>query len=293
MKLSRGERIFEIVNYILLVILSLIFLLPVLSVLSTSLVSTAEYARRGAFILIPERIDFSAYRLLLDRGSIVFSGYLITLFRVLMGTFLNLVFTATLAYVLARRTLPGRIPLTVFVFIPMVFSGGLIPNFLLMDMLGLLNNVWVLILPVLVNPWYLLIMRNFFMSIPQEIEEAAIMDGATPPTILLRIVLPLSMPAIATIGLFYAVFHWNAWFDAAIFINDLHKMPVQVILRGVLDTGMIERSEQFMALNEVDIPPAQTLKAAMIIVTTVPVLLVYPFIQRYFVKGVMIGGIKG
>ncbi|MEM7131908.1 MAG: carbohydrate ABC transporter permease [Chloroflexota bacterium] len=295
-KLSSGEKIFSILNNIFLVGLCLVFLIPFLSVIMTSFVGAAEYARRGAFILIPEEFDFTAYRLFFRRSSIVINAYQITLFRVFVGTSLNLLFTATLAYVLSKRNLPGRIPLTIFVFITMIFSGGLIPNFMLMDILGLLDNIWVLILPGLINPFYLLIMRNFFMGIPAELEEAAIIDGASPPIILLRIILPLSMPAIATIGLFYAVWHWNAWFDAAIYLSDLQKMPVQVILRGILDAAQSASStgDVLSVMLEVDeMPPGQSLKAAMIMVTTLPILIVYPFIQQYFVKGALIGGIKG
>lgn len=295
-KLSPGEKLFSILNNVFLFGLCLIFLIPFLSVIMTSFVGPAEYARRGAFILIPEEFDFTAYRLFLNRSSIVINAYQITLFRVVVGTSLNLLFTATLAYVLSKRNLPGRVPLTIFVFITMIFSGGLIPNFLLMDTLGLLDNVWVLILPGLINPFYLLIMRNFFMGIPAELEEAAIIDGATPPLILWKIILPLSMPAIATIGLFYAVWHWNAWFDATIYLTDLQKMPVQVILRGILDAAQSASStgDVLSVMLEVDeMPPGQSLKAAMIMVTTLPILVVYPFIQKYFVKGALIGGIKG
>jgi putative aldouronate transport system permease protein len=294
MYLSRGERIFEIFNYILLIGVSLIFLIPFLSVLSTSLVGVEEWARRGSFILIPEQIDFSAYGMLLSSKSIVFNAYLVTLFRVFMGTSLNLVFTTIAAYVLARRTLPGRTFLTLVVFIPMVFSGGLIPTFLVVDGVGLTNSLWALIIPGLVNPWWLLIMRNFFMAIPPDLEEAAIIDGASPLDVLWRVILPLSMPSIATIGLFYAVWHWNAWFDAAIYLRDQSKYPIQLILRSVLYLGEASyRGEIGQMFQPEFMPPAQTLKAAMIIVSTVPILVVYPFIQRYFVKGVLIGSVKG
>ena len=250
-----------------------------------------EWARRGAFILIPEKIDLTAYKLLLNRGSIAINAYGITLFRVVVGTFLNLAFTSTLAYALARRDLPGRTFMTFLVFFTMLFSGGIIPRFMLLDTLGLLDTVWIMILPRLISSWNLLIMRNFFMAIPSELEEAAIVDGATPPLVLLRIILPLSLPAISTIGLFYAVSHWNAWFYAAIFIKDIRKWPVQVILRGVLERGIVRDPENMIEVEV--LPPAATLKAAMIIITTVPVLCVYPFIQQYFVKGVMVGAVKG
>ena len=290
-RLSRGEKTVQAVIYVLLALSTLAFLLPFVIVFSTSFISEAEFARRGGYVLYPEQIDFGAYEILLGRSQVILNAYRVTLFRVVVGTFLNLVFTITMAYVLAQRKLPGRIPLTLFVFVTMVFSGGLIPNFLLVDALGLRNTLWSMILPPLVSAWNLLIMRNFFMSLPEEFYEAAIMDGASPFTILLRIVLPLSLPAIATIGLFYAVFHWNAWFDASIYIDRSDMRPLQIILRGLLRSTTLQGMEE-LAFTENPPPPA-SLRSALIIISTVPVLFVYPFIQRYFVKGVMIGGIKG
>jgi putative aldouronate transport system permease protein len=290
-KLSRGERIFEIFNTLFLTLISVIFILPLFTVLSTSLIGEAEYARRGLFFLWPDEPVLTAYELLLSSSSVVLNAYTITLFRVIVGTFLNLVFTVTLAYVLARRNLPGRTLMTLFVFVTMVFSGGLIPSFILMDTIGLLNNIWVMIIPGLISPWNMLIMRNFFMAFPQELEEAAIMDGANPVTILLRVVLPLSLPAIATIGLFYAVGHWNAWFDAAIYIKDLRKLPVQVILRGILQQAVMLEPE---TLGNIQLmPPSAALQSAMVVISTVPILCVYPFIQKHFVKGALVGSIKG
>ncbi len=197
----------------------------------------------------------------------------------------------TMAYALAKKDLPGRVPLTIFVFITMVFSGGLIPRFLLVDALGLRNTLWSMVFPGLINAWNMLIMRNFFMSLPEELFDAAIVDGASPPTVLLRIVLPLSMPVIATIGLFYAVWHWNSWFDAAIYIDRAHLKPMQIILRSLLETTNMQGLEELAFIE--DPPPAASLRSALIIVSTVPVLFIYPFVQRYFVKGIMIGGIKG
>jgi putative aldouronate transport system permease protein len=285
--LSRGEKLFGILNAIFLTLLSLAFVFPLIFVVSNSLVSEAEVVRRGTFVLFPEEPSFTAYKTIFD-SSIIGQAYFNTLLRLLVGVTLNLLFTATLAYALAKRTLPGRNLLTLFIFIPLIFSGGIIPLYLLIQALGLRNSFWSMILPVLVNPFWLLIMRNFFMAIPQELEEAAVMDGASPPIILLRVILPLSMPIFTTIGLFYAVFHWNAWFDAAIFIDLAEKQPVQMLLRNVLMSGVL--NDPAMADYR---PPGEALKAALTVVSSVPILCVYPFIQRYFVKGVMIGGVKG
>jgi len=296
MKYSRGERIFDWINVFVLAVLTLLFLLPFLSVVSTSLISGKEYALRGLFILYPKEPVITSYHLLLGQGSLVWTSLGVSLARVTIGTGLNLFLTFPLAYVLSKRTLYGRVPITMFIFFTMLFSGGLIPNFVLVEKLNLLDSFWSMILPPLINPWWLLIMRNFMLAIPDELEEAAIMDGANPLTVLLRVYLPLSMPVIATVGLWYAVMHWNSWFDAAIYLNTPSKFPMQLVLRGILEfgTGQYGDASGLAEMTElIDPPPAESLKAAMIVVTTMPILLIYPFIQRYFVKGIMLGSIKG
>lgn len=286
-----GERTFDVFNIVILTVMSLLFLIPFLSVLATSFISAEESMRRGAFVLIPEKIDFSAYDMLLNRGMIIYNAYKVTIFRVVVGTFLNLVFTATLAYGLARRTLPGRNALVWIIFLTMIFHGGLIPSYMLIDNLGLKDTLWVLIIPSLVSAWNLFIMRNFFLTLPEELEESAVIDGASPAVNLWKIVVPLSMPAIATIGLFYAVHHWNDWFNASIYINSQSKMPIQVVMRNILLTGLLQDETQVDLIR--DPPPAATLKSAVVIISTLPILFVYPFIQKYFVKGMLVGSVKG
>lgn len=290
-KPTTSERIFDAANIVFLIFLSLMFVVPFLAVLSTSFISAEESMRRGAFVLIPERLDFAAYDVLLNRGKIILNAYQVTIFRVIVGTILNLLFTSMLAYGLARRSLPGRNALVLFIFLTMIFQGGLIPNYMLMDTLGLKDTLWVLILPSLISAWNLFILRNFFMGLPEELEESAVIDGATPLLILFKIVIPLSMPAMATIGLFYAVHHWNDWFGASIYMNDVNKMPVQVIMRNILLTGITQNEAQLEYVSNP--PPAATLKSAVIIISTLPILFAYPFLQKYFVKGVMVGSIKG
>ncbi len=292
-KININEQTFDVFNHAFMIVLALSFLIPFLIIISTSFVSEQESARRGAFILFPEEFDLVAYRALLSHGSIIYNAYFITIFRVVVGTTLNLLFTCTLAYGLSKRNLPGRNVITTYVFFTMLFGGGLIPTYLVVKTLRLTDTIWALIFPGLISTWNLLVMRTFFSQIPESLEESATIDGASPLRILVSVVLPLSLPSIATIGLFYAVGHWDAWFDAAIYINDHKKRPMQIILREIVLTYSNQDVNNVLLSDSAEVPPAATLKSAAIVVSTLPILLVYPFIQKYFVKGVMIGAIKG
>jgi len=291
MRNSVGENFSNFLIIIILLILTLSFLLPFIIVLSTSLISELEWAERGGHVLYPKNLSFAAYEILFGKSYVLFNAYQITFLRVTLGTFCNMIFTTSLAYALAQKDLPGRVPLTFLVFFTMIFNGGLIPHFLLVDFLNLRNTIFALFVPTLINGWYLLIMRNFFMKIPRDLVDAAIIDGASPFKILVNVVLPLSMPVIATISLFYAVYHWNEWFYASIYISENDMKPMQIILRGLLNQATMQGIDNISFMEEP--PPAASLRSALIIFSTVPILLVYPFIQRYFIKGIMVGGVKG
>ena len=291
MRNSLGENFFNFLIIIILLILTLSFLLPFIIVLSTSLISKLEWAERGGHVLYPKNLSFAAYEILFGKSYVLFNAYQITFLRVTLGTFCNMIFTTSLAYALAQKDLPGRVPLTFLVFFTMIFNGGLIPHFLLVDFLNLRNTIFALFVPTLINGWYLLIMRNFFMKIPRDLVDAAIIDGASPFKILVNVVLPLSMPVIATISLFYAVYHWNEWFYASIYISENDMKPMQIILRGLLNQATMQGIDNISFMEEP--PPAASPRSALIIFSTVPILLVYPFIQRYFIKGIMVGGVKG
>ena len=291
MRNSIGENFFNFLIVAILLILTLSFLLPFIIVLSTSLISELEWAERGGHVLYPKNLSFAAYEILFGKSYVLFNAYQVTFLRVTLGTFCNMIFTTSLAYALAQKDLPGRIPLTFLVFFTMIFNGGLIPHFLLVDFLNLRNTIFALFVPTLINGWYLLIMRNFFMKIPRDLVDAAIIDGASPFKILVNVVLPLSMPVIATISLFYAVYHWNEWFYASIYISENDMKPMQIILRGLLNQATMQGIDNISFMEEP--PPAASLRSALIIFSTVPILLVYPFIQRYFIKGIMVGGVKG
>jgi putative aldouronate transport system permease protein len=196
-----------------------------------------------------------------------------------------------MAYPMSKYEMPGRKFFFMYCFFTMLFSGGLIPTFMVVRGVGLYNKVWALIIPSAMNVWYMILLTNFFTSIPMELEESARIDGASNFRILRQIILPLSLPALATIGLFYAVIYWNSWFAAVIYMSDSSKYPMQTLLRQLLYSSFSNTME-VDATNIIE-PPDTTVRSAAIVVTTFPILLVYPFVQKYFVKGVMIGAVKG
>ena len=289
-RLPAGELAFQVVLYVLLILLTLTFIIPFLLVIGTSFVSKEEIARRG-FVFFPQVWNFAAYDMMLLQNTEVWRAYGVTFFRVVVGTLSSLLVTGTFAYAVSKKDLPGRTVLLVLSFITMIFYGGLIPTYLVVKSLGLIDSLWCFILPNLMSVWNMLILRNFFYSIPDSLEESALLDGATPPTIFFRIIVPLSMPAIATIGLFYAVDQWNNWFDAAIWINDVQKYPLQMVLRKYVLMSSTYDLKFDLATGAK--PPDMGIKSAIVVISTLPMLCIYPFIQKYFVKGVMIGSVKG
>ncbi len=289
-RLPASEKVFQLVLYILLIAMTLSFIIPFLLVLGTSFVTKEEVARRG-FVFFPQQWSTMAYDMMLFQNNEVWRAYGVTFFRVVVGTLCSLLVTGTFAYAMSKRDLPGRMFFLVLSFITMIFYGGLIPSYLVIKSLGLIDSVWCFILPNLMSVWNMLILRNFFYSIPESLEESALLDGATPMTIFFRIIVPLSMPAIATIGLFYAVDQWKSWFDAAIWINDPNKYPLQMVLRKYVLMSSTYDLKFDLATGAK--PPDMGIKSAIVVISTVPMLCIYPFIQKYFVKGVMVGSVKG
>lgn len=292
-KMSASRRLFVIFNYVFLTLLSLVFVLPMLSLVSTSLVSQAEIQERGNLFLFPRKIDYSAYKILLNKDSIVWNAYGITLFRVAVGTLIQMTVTCMLAYALSKKKLPFRGIITGFVLVPMFISGGLVPTYLLIKQLGLIDSLWVLVIPNAMSIYNMLLLRNFFMSIPITLEESAVLDGATPLRTLWSIILPLSLPSIMTIGMFYAVGHWNEWFDAAIYINSSSKLPMQSVMRNIVQQYTVSDLEAMSDEAMLNRMPQQTVQNATVVVATLPILVAYPFVQKYFIKGVMVGSLKG
>ena len=291
--MSKGEKGFIFAAHVLLVLLSLAIIIPVASVVVNSFVSAAEVARRGQFILWPEDFDFSAYNMLFNSDRI-YSGYVNTLFVTIVGTALSMIMTISLAYPLSKKDLRGRNAILGMVFFTMLFNAGTIPNFLLVKEIGLLDTRWALILPYICNTWNMLIMRNFFYAIPDSLEEAAYLDGANQMQVIIKIILPLSLPSIATISMIYAVSFWNAWFPGVMYVTNKSLQPVQNIMRSIIVAASGQMEDLGIMIDDIEVmPTSNTIKCAAIVITTLPILCVYPFIQKYFVKGVMVGSVKG
>ncbi|NSW90425.1 MAG: carbohydrate ABC transporter permease [Firmicutes bacterium] len=294
MKRSKGEKIFDIFNYILLGILGFCTLYPFLNVLTISLSTPADISRAGLRIL-PLNPDFYGYRKILQ-NSYLLTGYKNTIIRTVLGTAVNVVLSAMVAYPLSKKYLPQRNLWTSIIVFTMFFSGGLIPSYLLVQKLKLTNTIWALILPGAINTFNMIIIRNYFMSLPVELEESARIDGANDIRILFSIILPVSAPIIATVTLWYAVGHWNAWFDALIYITNEKLMVLQVILRKMVVEGSMQYMEtsgtEFVSEHEFQ-PTPDVIKAATIMVSSIPIIMVYPFVQKYFIQGIMIGSLKG
>ncbi|CAM3049735.1 carbohydrate ABC transporter permease [Paenibacillus taichungensis] len=290
---SRGDRIFNIINHFLLIIITLIVIYPLVFVLSASF-SDPQAVLRGEMFLWPKGINLHSYEKIFQNKDIL-RGYTNTLIYTSVGTLINLVMTILAAYPLSRKDFIGRNAIMALFVFTMFFSGGLIPTYMLIKNLGMLNTFWVMIIPNAVSIWNIIIMRTFFQqSIPNELHEAATIDGCSNIQTLTRIILPLSMPIIAVTILFYAVGHWNAFFNAMLYLSDKDKFPLQLILREILIQGqtndMVKMSTESAIKQQREV---EGIKYAVLVVANIPVLLLYPFLQRYFVKGVMIGAIKG
>ncbi|MGL1890027.1 MAG: carbohydrate ABC transporter permease [Spirochaetaceae bacterium] len=287
---TTGEKTFRHVNSIFLLIITTIFLLPFLITLASSFISESEYLSRGGLIIIPRDLDFSAYKMLLAKGSAIYTAFGITFFRTFIGGFFQIMTTAALAYGLSKTNLIGRKFLISTLVICLVFPVQIIPQYLVVKSFGLIDSLWALVFPWLINTQYVFIMMAFFQQIPESLEEAAIIDGCSHVQTFFRIILPLSIASMATIGLFYAVWQWNSWFDAAMFINNTKKFPVQNLLRTILVSSTMD---SVLTENNTNPPPSESIKGAVIVITSVPILTVYPFVQKHFVKGFMVGSVKG
>lgn len=287
-KVSIGERSFTLFNNTFLILLALICIVPFLNIIATSFASTQEVVAKK-FILFPTTFSLDAYRYILSTPTI-FRALAVSIGVTGVGTIVSMCATSLMAYGLSRKYLFGQGFVNFLVVFSMLFSGGMIPTFLVVRSLGLVNSYWAMILPVAVNAMNMIIMRNFFQALPDSLEESAKMDGCTDFGVFFKIMLPLALPSIATISLFYAVTYWNTYMTAILYINDSSKWPIQILLRQIVIVSSGMQAES----SAVDvIPPAQTVKMAVIVIATVPMLIVYPFVQKYFVKGALVGSVKG
>jgi putative aldouronate transport system permease protein len=290
--ITRGYRVFQVFNAIILTGVVVVTLYPFVNIVARSLSDEAEIIA-GRVTLIPKGFNFTAYELVMS-DSMFWTNYRNTVVYTVVATLISIVLTTCYAYVLSKKDLKGRSGLIGIAVFTMFFTGGLIPNYVLVSGLGLRNTLWAIVLPNAINVFNLLVMKAFFEGLPVELEEAAAVDGLNTYGILRRIVLPLSKAVIATMILFYAVSFWNSWFTAFLYMDRLDLFPVTVYLRNLIAgaTDATSVGGGLGASNDV-VQSAATIQSVTIVLTVVPILLVYPFIQRYFVSGITLGAVKG
>lgn len=288
---TRGDVVFDVVNAGVLIVLMLIVVYPLIYVVSCSF-SDPLLVVQSKIVLLPKGLNTLAYERVFNNDLIV-SGYLNTIKYTLLGTSINLLLTIMAAYPLSQKNFGARKFITLMFTFTMLFTGGLVPTFLTVQKMGLVDTVWAIVLPGAISAWNMLIMKNYFQtSIPYDLYEAAGIDGADHMTILLRIVLPLSAPIIAVMVLYYGVAHWNSYFSALIYLRDRYSYPLQLVMRSYF-TGADFAEQGGGGDTTTALLLTETIKYALIVVASFPMLVLYPFLQRYFVKGVMLGAIKG
>ncbi|NOU85667.1 ABC transporter permease subunit [Paenibacillus sp. LMG 31460] len=291
MKLTKGEKAFVSTNYIVLTLLTIIIVIPFWYVISVSITPYHIFSEKNGLILFPTSFSLEYYKYLLQEGSLIYSAYGNTIRNTAGGVLLALFLTITASYSLAEKKLPGRRMIMLFFVFTMLFKGGMIPTYITMKQLGLLDTSYVLILVMAFSAFNMIIMKSFFEGIPDSLRESASMDGASEFRILWQIVLPLSKPVIATIGLLYLVVYWNDFFNAMLYVTDWHKAPVQLVLRTIIASSSLP-PELLEAAGSTP-PPTIGIQMAAIIIVALPMLIIYPFIQKHFEQGMLIGSVKG
>jgi len=290
-KLTRGESIFIATNYFVLSLITLIIMIPFWYVLCVSVTPYSIFSEKNGLVLFPTSLSFDYFAYLLKKGSLIYNAYGVTIRNTAAGVLLALLLTAAAAYSLAEKKLPGRrIIMLIFVF-TMLFKGGLIPTYITIKNLGLLNTDYVLILVMAYSAFNMIIMKSFFEGIPDSLKESAAIDGASEIRTLRSIVLPMSMPVIASIGLLYMVTYWNDFFNALLYVTDWHKAPVQLVLRTIIASSSLP-PELLEAAGRTP-PPTIGIQMAAIVIVALPMMVLYPFIQKYFEQGMLIGSVKG
>nr|WP_307989187.1 carbohydrate ABC transporter permease [uncultured Niameybacter sp.] len=293
-KESTGRKVFNVINMIILTLITLICIVPFIHLLALAFSSGAE-AAAGGVGLLPKNFSTEAFKYVAQKKEFFQSTFISTM-RVVVGTAISMGLVILTAYPLSKEQneFKGRTAYVWFFAITMFFNGGLIPTYMIIKELNLINSFWVFVLPGAMNVWNAIILLNFFRQIPKSLEEAAIIDGANKFTVLTKIFLPLSLPALATLTLFTAIGHWNAWFDGVMYINSPDKYPLQtylstLVIQQNISTNEVMTPEQLEQLSKIG---DSNLRAAQIFLGSLPIMLVYPFLQKYFVKGLTIGGVK-
>lgn len=288
-KNTLGENIFDIANITVLTILCALCIYPFLYIFNLSISEGLSGSQYG-LNLLPKGITFKYYAKTMGSPA-VYWGFFNSVFRTVAGTLLSTVATVMPAYAISKKCFPNRNFWTTFILIPMFFGGGLIPTYFLIKSLGLIDNRLVLILPGLISTYNIILIRTFIQTIPDSLEESAKIDGANEVRILFKIILPICKPILATIALWTAVGHWNAWFDSLLYITSERKVVLQVVLQQIVTMGTVKLATNTMSTN--DMPPPFTIISCTIMITTLPIIFVYPFLQKYFIQGIMIGSLKG
>lgn len=289
---SKGYTVFTVFNYIILTFIGLVCLYPLYYVVIASFSDPVKLISHDGLLLLPLKdYTLAGYRMVFQ-NKLVMSGYKNTLIVLVVGVCINMILTILGAYVIAQRKLLLRKPLTIFIIITMYFSGGMIPAYLNVRDLGMMDSLMALIMPSAINTSNLLIMRSAFMSVPESLSEAAEIDGASHRQILFQVMVPLVKATMAVLVLYYGVAHWNSWFNASIYLRSSDKFPLQLVLRNILIEG--QTNDMLSDVGSADNPQAvQLLKYSLIVVSTLPIMCIYPFLQRFFEKGVMLGAVKG
>lgn len=290
-KKKRKLSAFSVFNYTFFIVIGLLMLFPLWNVIVISLTDYREYVA-NPLMLVPQNITLEAYNYIFANNELLTSMQ-VTVMTTLVGTISSMAFSVAGAYALSKKRMPGRNMFLTLILFTMFFSGGIIPNFLLIRDLNMYDSLWALIVPNMVNTWYLIIMKNYFGGLPEALEESARIDGANDLKILLHIILPISMPIIATFTLFYGVDRWNEWWNAMMYLNDTRKYPLQLVLRNLIVKNFASASmATAYAQTNAEFVAKENIKMATAVVAIVPITLVYPFLQKHFAKGVMVGAIK-
>ncbi|MFD0675610.1 MULTISPECIES: carbohydrate ABC transporter permease [unclassified Paenibacillus] len=289
-RIINSGRIFDICNVLFMLFLIVVTLYP-LYYMGIVSISAGDAVNRGEVYFLPKGLNLQAYDVIMADASIL-RAYANTLFYTTAGVVINLIMTALCAYPLSRGYLFGRAVLSLFVIFTMFFDSGLIPRYMVIHSLGMVNTVWAILIPTAINVFNMILMRTFFENIPDSLHESATVDGAGEFRILLQVVLPLSMPVMATMFLFYAVAHWNSFFPALIYLNEKNLYPLQIILRNIVIAGDMASQTASTGAEELAVM-SLNIKYATVYVAILPVLFLYPFVQKYFVQGAMLGSVKG